>query len=80
MDRKDPEYSDDPTMTPSQTRTPGWEPVVGTTYEPQDERPTVQEHDHDHDHDHEHVEGEDTTAYDKDRTAYGGDVTGSDRR
>ena len=47
MDRNDPKYSNDPTLAPNE-RTPGWEPVVGTTYEPQDERAGVAERDVDH--------------------------------
>ena len=58
MDQNDPKYSNDPTLPPNE-RTPGWEPVVGTTYEPQDERTVDHEHDVEHvDHDtsatHEH--------------------------
>jgi hypothetical protein len=56
VDRNDPRL-------PANEQTPGWEPVVGTTYEPQDERPSVPEHDGDTFE--EHVEGEDTTGYDR---------------
>lgn len=64
MDRTDPNGADDPTLPPSD-RPPGWEPVVGTTYEPLDERTIVPERDVEHG---EHRDGEDVAGDDTDTT------------
>jgi hypothetical protein len=60
VDRNDPNGADDPTLPPSD-RPLGWEPVVGTTYEPLDERTIVPKRDVDGEHrDDKDMAGDDT--------------------
>jgi len=73
VDRNHPTYADDPTLERDAAQnegTPGWEPVVGTTYEPQDERMAIPERDVEHDTSATHDET--TNGYDKDATGYEG--------